>query len=151
MFRYIKNFRKKTHEEYQKEQEEKMEPWKKHVRKLHEDSGFLFYYENCELEKPDGSQLIIQGDIAKDESFHTKMPLYLYDGQGRLLGEGILMSDPLEKEEKRRGFLRSRKHEFLLKITKLSGKSMGELDQRERKKLLGILFQDISLVADIKK
>lgn len=167
MLKKIRDFRKKTQDQYMNDHRDSLEPWKKKVMELHERSGFLFYYENCELEKADGSRLVIQGDIAvSDQAIQKQLKpvpavsgsgrgdgtirigLYLYDGQARLLGEGIMLSDPYEKEEKRRGFLRSRKHEFIMEISSLSGEAFQDLDERRRKKLLGNLYRSLSLISD---
>jgi len=148
MFRRIIDFHRKTTDRYLKDHREQMEPWKKKVLKLHELSGFLFYYDNCELEKADAGELVIQGDLART-AVKDSCHLYLYDGRANLLGEGLLLSDPFEKEEKRRGFLRFRKHEFILKILKLQDKDFSGLGQSERKKLLGQMYQDISLISDV--
>lgn len=148
MIKRIRAFHKKTVEQYLKDHKEQLEPWKIHVMELHERSGFLFYYDTSEIEKAEEGELVVQGDIAKAEVPENRR-LYLYDGQGRLLGEGALMSDPFEKEEKRRGFLRSRKHEFVLKIIKLQEKELSGLGQKEKKRLLQFFFREASLLSDI--
>ena len=175
MVERIKEFHRRTLDRYNESHKEKMEDWKQEVLKLHERSGFLFYYENCELEEADGSILTIQGELAKDlrsdaekepgkralpdqnrnnkeersrSADSSRMLLYLYNGQGELLGEGILMSDPYEKEEKRRGFLRLRKNECNIKIETLYGKAFAALSDKGKKALLARFFAAVSLISD---
>lgn len=152
MFDRIRKFRNNTFKLYVNDHRKEMEPWKKRVMDLHERSDFLFYYENCELEKADGSLLVIQGDLARHPDTipePAKMHLFLYDGQARLLGRGILMSDPTEKEEKRRGFLRSRKYQFIMKVTRLYGKDFSGLGQQMRNQYLDRFYHAVSLISDI--
>ena len=155
LIKRLRAFHEKTLERYNEEYRRKMEAWKEDVSKLHEDAGFLFYYENCELAEEDGSQLIIQGDVAKADDRHSHrtgeepVRLYMYDGQGRRIGAGLMLSDPFEKEEKRRGFLSFRKHEFLFKLTSLYGENFSEINEGERKRLLLSLYRELSLIADI--
>ena len=153
MLKKLKDFRRKTHEQYNTYHREHMDSWKEHVLKLHEESGFLFYYETSELASPEGDRLIIYGDIAKDERIKGErikpLPLYMYDGQGRLIGQGLLMSDPFEKEEKRRGFLRARKHEFVLEFDSLYGKKYQDMDEALQRKQLLCFYREVSLLSDI--
>ena len=147
LFDKLRRFHEKTIKQYNADHREEMEPWKKQVMDLHERSHFLFYYDDCELEAADGSRLTVFGEAARGE-LSPGGHLYLYDGECRLLGEGTLLTDSTLKEEKRRGFLRSRKNEFLLKITQLQGKDLDALDPKERKKLLQAFFQNASLFSD---
>ena len=153
MFNKIKAFRERTREAYNKEYMDRPEGWKQKVMDLHDRSVFLFYYEDCEAEKEDGSRLMIRGELAKAPEKgpgEGPLPLCLYDGQARLIGEGLMLSDPYEKEEKRRAFLRLRKQGFLLEITRLRGRDFSAMSRKEKDKRLMDFFLEISLISDIR-
>lgn len=147
--RKLKQFREQTRKQYKEEIEKEMEPWKKDVLLLHEKSEYLFYCDELEPESPGSKTMVIRGEHVKGHP-EIRMPLYLYDGQGTLLGQGVLMSDSEEKEEKRRGFLRSRKNEFLLELTAFHGKIVSECEEKEYRRMLRNLFMELSLLSDKK-
>ena len=148
MIKKLLRFREKTMEEYRKEQEKEMEPWKKRVMSLHEKSGFLFYYEASEPAFPDSRHWILQGEVALGTAPEDSR-LILYDGEGNVLGEGRMESSPEEKEEKRRGFLRPRKNEFDITITVLEGEETEKMDKKTLNRSLNHLFLNLSLLSDI--
>lgn len=143
----LKQFQEKTREAYEEGQRESMESWKQTVMDLHEKSRFLFYYEDCELETGDGRALSIKGELVKEEVPENRH-IYCYSGEAVLLGEGFMEGDPVTKEEKRRGFLRPRKNEFVLKLTVLGGEDTTEMEERELRRRLRTFFQDVSLLSD---
>lgn len=143
----IKEFQQKTQLAYEEGQRESMEPWKQTVMDLHEKSRFLFYYEDCELETGDGRALSIKGELVKEELPEDRH-IYCYSGEAVLLGEGLIEGDPVTKEEKRRGFLRPRKNEFVLKLTALGGADTATMEERELRRRLRTFFQDVSLLSD---
>ncbi|MBQ9156256.1 MAG: hypothetical protein IJ137_05705 [Eubacterium sp.] len=149
LFDKLRRFHEKTIKQYNADHQEEMEPWKKQVMDLHERSHFLFYYDDCELEAADGSRLTVFGEAARGE-LSPGGHLYLYDGECRLLGEGTLLTDPTLKEEKRRGFLRSRKNGFVLKITRLDGQEFSAMKKGARNKALDHFFRSASLLSDCK-
>lgn len=142
-------FREKTIQAYNEEQHKTMEPWKKQVMELHENSDFLFYFDTSDWVSADQTEWMIQGEAAKDKLPEDKK-IFLYDGQARLLGEAVILSDPLVKEEKRRGFLRSRKNEFEMKLTVLDGQAVSGMPKKNLRRLSDNLLQKLSLVSDCK-
>ena len=149
MIKKLMQFREKTMEVYRQEQEKKMEPWKKRVMSLHEKSGFLFYYEASEPASADSRHWMLQGEVALGTAPEDAR-LFLYDGEGNILGEGRMESSPEEKEEKRRGFLRPRKNEFAITMTVLGGEETEKMDKKALNRSLNHLFLNLSLLSDIK-
>ena len=149
MIKKLMQFREKTMEVYRQEQEKKMEPWKKRVMSLHEKSGFLFYYEASEPVSADSRHWMLQGEVALGTAPEDAR-LFLYDGEGNILGEGRMETSPEEKEEKRRGFLRPRKNEFAITMTVLGGEETEKMDKKALNRSLNHLFLNLSLLSDIK-
>ena len=120
VLRAIRDFHKKTEERYREEEQKNMEQWKKNVMLLHEKSDFVFYFDDYELELDKISTFTIRGEVVKG-TMEKGERVFLYDGQGNLLGQGEVLSDPEEKEEKHLGIIKTKKNEFLLKITGIYG------------------------------
>ena len=99
VLRAIRDFHKKTEDRYREEEQKNMEQWKKNVMLLHEKSDFVFYFDDYELELDKISTFTIRGEVVKG-TMEKGERVFLYDGQGNLLGQGEVLSDPEEKEEK---------------------------------------------------
>lgn len=147
LFQAIKDFRQRTIDQYKEEEEKEMAQWKKDVMTLHEESDYLFYCDDMEPEIAGSKTLVIRGEHVKGRPT-IPMPVYLYDGEGSMLGQGLLMSDSEEKEEKRRGFLRSRKNEFLMKLLVLHEENVSEMEEQNYRRLLRSLYINLSLISD---
>lgn len=145
----IRNFHKKTEERYRKEEEKNMEPWKKKVMMIHEESDYIFYYDDYELEKDKFSTFMIRGEAVKG-TLEKGNPIFLYDGQGKLLGQGEIMSDSEEKEEKHLGIIKTKKNEFLLKITGIYGTGETGLKGKKLQNHLQKMLLELSILSDRK-
>lgn len=147
LLRKIKEFHKKTMEAYRAEELEKLSDWKKEVLRIHEDSDFLFYYEDYLLDDLRENLMIVKGDHVKGKLPKNSI-LYLYDGEGLPLGDAVLLSDPREEEAQRKGFLTPRRNEFEMKLLHWRGKKIRELDRGEYLQCLNDLQISLSLISD---
>ena len=109
VLRAIRDFHKKTEDRYREEEQKNMEQWKKNVMLLHEKSDFVFYFDDYELELDKISTFTIRGEVVKG-TMEKGERVFLYDGQGNLLGQGEVLSDPEEKEEKHLGIIKTKKN-----------------------------------------
>lgn len=149
LLKAIRNFHKKTEERYRQTEQENMEPWKRKVMLLHEESEFVFYYDDYELENDKKSTFTIRGEVVKG-TLKKGTVVFLYDGQAQLLGQGEILSDPEEKEEKHLGIIKTKKNEFLLRITGIYGVSEQQLKGRNLPVTLQKLLLSLSLLSDRK-
>ena len=145
----IRNFHKKTEERYREEEEKNMEQWKKNVMLLHEKSNFVFYYDDYELEMDKIAAFTIRGEVVKG-TIEKGDTVFLYNGQGELLGQGEVLSDPEEKEEKHLGIIKTKKNEFLLKITGIYGTEGSGLKGQRLQNYLCSMLLKLSILSDWK-
>lgn len=142
IFKMLRALHEKTIEEYKGSLE--TSAWKEKVLRIHEESGFLFYYDLLEEER-DGL-LRLTGELVSGNP-RERTAVCLYDGQGNLLGEGICETSPQDREDHRRGMV-GRKNTFLLRWTSALGRPVEDLTPSERKRALQRLEMDLSLVSD---
>lgn len=150
VLRAIRDFHKKTEDRYREEEQKNMEQWKKDVMLLHEISDFVFYFDDYELELDKISTFTIRGEVVKG-TMEKGERVFLYDGQGNLLGQGEVLSDPEEKEEKHLGIIKTKKNEFLLKITGIYGTEASDLKGKKLQNYLRNMLLELSILSDRKK
>ena len=149
VLRAIRDFHKKTEDRYREEEQKNMEQWKKNVMLLHEKSDFVFYFDDYELELDKISTFTIRGEVVKG-TMEKGERVFLYDGQGNLLGQGEVLSDPEEKEEKHLGIIKTKKNEFLLKITGIYGTEASDLKEKKIQNYLRNMLLELSILSDRK-
>ncbi|MDY6046430.1 MAG: hypothetical protein SPI87_05350 [Anaerobutyricum sp.] len=149
VLRAIRDFHKKTEDRYREEEQKNMEQWKKNVMLLHEKSDFVFYFDDYELELDKISTFTIRGEVVKG-TMEKGERVFLYDGQGNLLGQGEVLSDPEEKEEKHLGIIKTKKNEFLLKITGIYGTEASDLKGKKIQNYLRNMLLELSILSDRK-
>lgn len=149
VLRAIRDFHKKTEDRYREEEQKNMEQWKKNVMLLHEKSDFVFYFDDYELELDKISTFTIRGEVVKG-TMEKGERVFLYDGQGNLLGQGEVLSDPEEKEEKHLGIIKTKKNEFLLKITGIYGTEASGLKGKKLQNYLRDMLLELSILSDRK-
>lgn len=149
VLRAIRDFHKKTEARYHEEEQKNMEQWKKNVMLLHEKSDFVFYFDDYELELDKISTFTIRGEVVKG-TMEKGDRVFLYDGQGNLLGQGEVLSDPEEKEEKHLGIIKTKKNEFLLKITGIYGTEASGMKGKKLQNYLQNLLLELSILSDRK-
>ena len=147
VLRAIRDFHKKTEDRYREEEQKNMEQWKKNVMLLHEKSDFVFYFDDYELELDKISTFTIRGEVVKG-TMEKGERVFLYDGQGNLLGQGEVLSDPEEKEEKHLGIIKTKKNEFLLKITGIYGTEASGLKGKKLQNYLRDMLLELSILSD---
>ena len=147
VLRAIHDFHKKTEDRYREEEQKNMEQWKKNVMLLHEKSDFVFYFDDYELELDKISTFTIRGEVVKG-TMEKGERVFLYDGQGNLLGQGEVLSDPEEKEEKHLGIIKTKKNEFLLKITGIYGTEASGLKGKKLQNYLRDMLLELSILSD---
>ena len=147
VLRAIRDFHKKTEDRYREEEQKNMEQWKKNVMLLHEKSYFVFYFDDYELELDKISTFTIRGEVVKG-TMEKGERVFLYDGQGNLLGQGEVLSDPEEKEEKHLGIIKTKKNEFLLKITGIYGTEASDLKGKKLQNYLRNMLLELSILSD---
>ena len=147
VLRAIRDFHKKTEDRYREEEQKNMEQWKKNVMLLHEKSDFVFYFDDYELELDKISTFTIRGEVVKG-TMEKGERVFLYDGQGNLLGQGEVLSDPEEKEEKHLGIIKTKKNEFLLKITGIYGTEAPGLKGKKLQNYLRDMLLELSILSD---
>ena len=147
VLRAIRDFHKKTEDRYREEEQKNMEQWKKNVMLLHEKSYFVFYFDDYELELDKISTFTIRGEVVKG-TMEKGERVFLYDGQGNLLGQGEVLSDPEEKEEKHLGIIKTKKNEFLLKITGIYGTEASGLKGKKLQNYLRDMLLELSILSD---
>ena len=147
VLRAIRDFHKKTEDRYREEEQKNMEQWKKNVMLLHEKSDFVFYFDDYELELDKISTFTIRGEVVKG-TMEKGERVFLYDGQGNLLGQGEVLSDPEEKEEKHMGIIKTKKNEFLLKITGIYGTEASGLKGKKLQNYLRDMLLELSILSD---
>ena len=147
VLRAIRDFHKKTEDRYREEEQKNMEQWKKNVMLLHEKSDFVFYFDDYELELDKISTFTIRGEVVKG-TMEKGERVILYDGQGNLLGQGEVLSDPEEKEEKHLGIIKTKKNEFLLKITGIYGTEASGLKGKKLQNYLRDMLLELSILSD---
>ena len=145
----FRNFHERTLEAYKEAHPEEREGWRRLVMRIHEESGFLFYFDDSLEMYPETARLLVLGEQVKGDLPIGSL-LYLYTGQGECLGTGRLMSSPEEKEQGRKGLLKRRRNEFLLELTDLSGTPVDSLPEREIRRCFNRLLMDLSLISDKK-
>ena len=148
VLRAIRDFHKKTEDRYREEEQKNMEQWKKNVMLLHEKSDFVFYFDDYELELDKISTFTIRGEVVKG-TMEKGERVFLYDGQGNLLGQGEVLSDPEEKEEKHLGIIKTKKNEFLLKITGIYGTEASGLKGKKLQNYLRDMLLELSILSDL--
>lgn len=146
LLKKLKDFHEKTMERYC--EEENMEPWKKKVMEIHEKSHFLFYYDETLEEDTSQSRLIIQGSVT-DGELPIGAKLYFYSGEGKYLGSGIILTEPEEKEQGRKGLLKRRRNEFSIKINEYLGKEVAEMKPAEKARMMRHFENQVSLISDL--
>ena len=147
VLRAIRDFHKKTEDRYREEEQKNMEQWKKNVMLLHEKSDFVFYFDDYELELDKISTFTIRGEVVKG-TMEKGERVFLYDGQGNLLGQGEVLSDQEEKEEKHLGIIKTKKNEFLLKITGIYGTEASGLKGKKLQNYLRDMLLELSILSD---
>ena len=147
VLRAIRDFHKKTEDRYREEEQKNMEQWKKNVMLLHEKSDFVFYFDDYELELDKISTFTIRGEVVKG-TMEKGERVFLYDGQGNLLGQGEVLSDPEDKEEKHLGIIKTKKNEFLLKITGIYGTEASGLKGKKLQNYLRDMLLELSILSD---
>ena len=147
VLRAIRDFHKKTEDRYREEEQKNMEQCKKNVMLLHENSVFVFYFDDYELELDKISTFTIRGEVVKG-TMEKGERVFLYDGQGNLLGQGEVLSDPEEKEEKHLGIIKTKKNEFLLKITGIYGTEASGLKGKKLQNYLRDMLLELSILSD---
>ncbi|MCD8020764.1 MAG: hypothetical protein LUF92_14670 [Clostridiales bacterium] len=145
--RRLRRFREETRRQYRLEEEKQMEPWKKDVMRLHEQAGNLFYLDDAEQEKNSLLRYRVLGEVVKGD-IRIGDKLYLYDGQGNLLGRVEVMTDPEEREEKRLGLVKEKRNNFVVKILELHGEKTETMEVNAYQRQVSNLWNVVSLMAD---
>lgn len=146
LLKKLKDFHERTMEQYR--EEENMEPWKKKVMEIHEKSGFLFYYDATLEENLPESSMIVQGSVT-DGELPVGAKLYFYTGEGKYLGRGMILTEPEEKEQGRKGLLKRRRNEFSIKIDEYLGKDVMKMKPTEKAKMMRHFENKVSLISDL--
>lgn len=155
VFGKLKEFHRSVMERYK--EEEDLEPWKKRVMELHERAAFLFYFDAFMEEtdrrilkegKSRGEVLRVQGELVKGNLAPGSL-LFLYTGEGVLMGAGILLTEPEEKEQGRKGLLRRRRNEFAIRLEQYGDRDVPSMEKKEHSRMIRSLYQDLSLIADV--
>ncbi len=125
---------------------ERRSPWKEKVMRIHQESGFLFYYEEMTECSVGTGRLVLAGEIASGKAPEDRR-LFFYDGKGRLLARGRLLSDPEEKSEEKRS-ARGRKNVFGVCIEACPDHEYETLSLPDKRRVINGLDLDLSLVTD---
>lgn len=146
----IRRFREKTWEQYKIEEEKQMEPWKKEVLHIHEQSAFLFYFDEAQPGKKSLLKYNIRGETVKGKAEIGQI-CFLYDGEGRFLGEAEILTDAAEEEEKSLGIVKMKKNQMVIRILKVGEQKAAAMEVGEYQKQIRKMFSALSLVSDYKK
>lgn len=146
MFRKLKKFHEKTMEEYKKDLEKEMDPWKKKVLKIHEEAGFLFYMEEIVPEDNHGL-CTVRGELVKNQGGLHKGIIFL-NGEGKRLANAVIRSHPEEKEESGRRFLKKKLHEFKIQLMDIENIKVDMMENEEFNRLITNIIIEGSLVVD---
>lgn len=144
----LRRFRDKTYEKYELEHRNLKPAWMDKVMELHERSGFLFYFDESLEEKEAPFSLLVRGDLVRGETNPGTL-LYLYSGEGVLLGKACPAGNPEEKEEGRRGLLTRKRNEFRMEILSYRGCDSKDMDHRIRVACFQDICARLSLISDI--
>ncbi len=146
MLRKLKDFHRKTMEEYRKGIEEEMEPWKKRVMMIHELVEFLFYPDEIDFIGQKG-QCIIRGDLVRGQAQKGDI-LVLLDGQGNELARGRVLTDPQDKEVSGRGLFDKKLNEMGMDLFSICEKNIEDLEQSAYQFHLKRLIGTLSMVVN---
>lgn len=146
MFRKIKEFHKRTMDRYREGIEEEMEPWKKRIMLIHERAKFLFYVDEIESTR-DSRDCKVKGDMVK-ETYTLGSRIIFLNGQGKALMRGIIVTEPEEKEEDRRGLIHHKRNEFLVRIDSIEGRKVDSMEWEEMENRLRKVEPDLSLIVE---
>ena len=149
MLGWLKDFHRKTMEEYRKGMEGEMEAWKKKVMQIHQEAEFLFYVDEMEdytPGSPDGICLV-RGEVVKG-NLQAGDGILLLNGEGNHLARALIRSDVEEKEDRRKGLLKRKRNEFKMKVTELYDRKADELDEAGLRRFLWRLFVESSLIME---
>ncbi len=124
-----------------------MEPWKRDVLRLHEEAGFLFYFEEAQQAENSLTRFVIKGEAARGR-LNPGGGMFLLDGQGRLLGQAVLLSDMEEKEEKRIGITREKRNSFLIKMIASGGEPVSAMEVNRYRRTMDSLWESVSIFSD---
>lgn len=149
MLGWLKDFHRKTMEEYRKGMEGEMEAWKKKVMQIHREAEFLFYVDEMEdytPGSPDGICLV-RGEVVKG-NLQAGDGILLLNGEGNHLARALIRSDVEEKEDRRKGLLKRKRNEFKMEVTELYDRKADELDESGLRRFLWRLFVESSLIME---
>jgi len=146
IFDALKRFREKTYEQYEKDHAADRPEWMNTVMRIHEESSFLFYFDESDDENTIDMTLRLKGELVKGMAEESDL-LRLYSGQGDLLGEGRILSSPEEKEEGRKGLFKRRRQVFYMELVSWKGVACREMGKGQRTKCMRELLYEVSLVA----
>lgn len=146
MFGWLKNFHRKTMEQYRQGLEAEMEPWKKKVMQIHQDAGFLFYVDEMEQMLPD-RLCLVRGELVKGIARAGDVILLL-NGEGKRLAQALIRTDVEEKEDRRKDLLKRKRNEFELELEDLYDRKADNLNEADLRRHLGRLFMEVSLITD---
>ena len=149
MFGWLRDFHRKTMEEYRKGMEGEMEDWKKRVMQIHQEAVFLFYVDEMEDHTPGSPNgiCLVRGELVKGNC-RTGDGILLLDGEGNQLARALIRTDVEEKEDRRKGLLKRKRNEFEMKLTDLYGRKADELDEAGLRRYLWKLFVGTSLIME---
>lgn len=144
----LRRFREKTYERYELEHRNLKPAWMDRVMEIHSRSEFLFYFDESLEEEESPFSLLVRGELIKGQTSPGAV-LYLYSGEGELLGMARPAGNPEEKEEGRKGLLARRRNEFRMEILSYRGCASENMDHRFRMACFQDLCARLSLVSDI--
>ena len=144
----LRRFREKTYERYELEHRNLKPAWMDRVMEIHSRSEFLFYFDESLEEKETPFSLLVRGELIKGQTSPGAV-LYLYSGEGELLGTARPAGNPEEKEEGRKGLLARRRNEFRMEILSYRGRASEDMNHRFRMACFQDLCARLSLVSDI--
>ena len=119
------------------------------VMRIHEQSRFLFYYDESLEEEEKPFSMLVKGELVRGEGLAgPDSHLILYNGQGQILGEGRPLTSPEEKEEARQGFLTPRRNAFRMEILSFKGYPAEKMNHEEKEYCFQAFWSGLSLISD---
>ncbi len=145
ILRLLKDFRDRTYAQYEKDHSRDRPEWMKRVMRLHDRSSFLFYFDDVLEADYDRNLLEMAGETVKMSPVRQ---VCLYNGEGVLLGEGEILSDPEEKEQGRKGLLKRRRQTFSMNFLSWKDRTISEMSRTEWNRTLNEMVSSLSLISD---
>ena len=149
ILRALQEFRNRTYEQYEQEHKKTRPAWMEKVMRIHEQSRFLFYYDESLEEEDKPFSMLVKGELVRGEGLAgPDSHLILYNGQGEFLGEGRPLTSPEDQEEERQGFLTPRRNAFRMEILSFQGYPARKMNHDQKEYSFQAFWTGLSLISD---